>query len=191
MTIDGVEDAAQAIAEHFATIRVLIGQPANAEAGPTQTSFNEVSCLNSDDCDWPECDCPRKDDVPSASTTCPICHKSEPHHHSDDEIKNYRQSPALYAEAWRKYYAGMDHHPVYRRIFIEGGLFALYAAPASHAEAEVVRWRQRAAKAEAVLEFLVAGYDNQDINHKDFRVEVYKAAIDALGVTTSPDEVSS
>lgn len=47
-------------------------------------------------------------------------------------------------------------------------------------EAEVVRWRQRAAQAEAVLEFIVAGYDNQYINHVDFRVEVYKAALSAL-----------
>lgn len=42
------------------------------------------------------------------------------------------------------------------------------------------RWRKRAAAAEAVLEFIVAGYASQDINHEDFRVHVYKAALETL-----------
>src|SRR5258707_1063778 len=49
---------------------------------------------------------------------CPICGNGTPHHHTEDEV-------ALHKEARRKYYADVDHHPVYRRIFIEGGLFAL------------------------------------------------------------------
>jgi hypothetical protein len=47
-------------------------------------------------------------------------------------------------------------------------------------------WIKRAAAAEAVLEFIVAGYANQDINHEDFRVHVYKAALETLEALALP-----
>ncbi|MEN6535674.1 MAG: Lar family restriction alleviation protein [Bryobacteraceae bacterium] len=105
---------------------------AGAESGVKEArlitdKFEDVLCQQRDDCDWPECDCSRK--VARGGFACPICREDIPHNHSDDEVQKYRRSPALYAEAWRRYYAGTDHHPVYRRIFIEGGLFALASPP--------------------------------------------------------------
>jgi hypothetical protein len=36
-------------------------------------------------------------------------------------------------------------------------------------------------KLRKALEFIRDGYDNQDINHVDFRVKAYQVALDALG----------
>lgn len=56
------------------------------------------------------------------------------------------------------------------------------------AEGQVKRWRTRAAAAEAVLEFIVAGYARVDINHEDFRVRAYKAALETLETSALPNE---
>jgi hypothetical protein len=54
-------------------------------------------------------------------------------------------------------------------------------------ERELMKWRDRAAAAEAVLEFIAIGYANQDINHEDFRVSVYKAALETLEASAVPN----
>jgi hypothetical protein len=101
------------------------------------TSFDEVDCKHTD-CRWPECECPKK---PSGGFACPICGKDTPHHHADAEV-------ALRKEALRKYYAGTDHHPIYRRVFIDGGLFALaHPAPQGGDARELEKLVQRHASA--------------------------------------------
>lgn len=55
-----------------------------------------------------------------------------------------------------------------------------HGATPSMVASQVEHWRKRSAAAEAVLEFIVAGYANQDVNHEDFRVRVYKAALETL-----------
>lgn len=102
----------------------------NTRAGFAQTpptprletmTFDDVDCKQAT-CEWPECECPKR---PKGGFACPHCGTESPHHHSEAEI-------ALRKEALRKYYAGTDHHPVYRRIFIDGGLFALSAVSSTH-----------------------------------------------------------
>lgn len=61
------------------------------------------------------------------------------------------------------------------------GFIKEHGATPSMVASQVDRWRNRAAAAEAVLEFIVTGYARIDINHEDFRVQVYKAALETLG----------
>ncbi len=53
------------------------------------------------------------------------------------------------------------------------------------AQAAYIQFRDgyeaKLAKATAALEFIADGYDNPDVNHVDFRVKAYQAALDALG----------
>jgi hypothetical protein len=39
----------------------------------------------------------------------------------------------------------------------------------------------------AALEFVRDGYDNQDVNHRDYRVRVFEVATDALSSTKCGD----
>ena len=45
---------------------------------------------------------------------------------------------------------------------------------------ENIRLTTRIERLEAALNFVIDGWDNQDINHETYRVEVFKAASDAL-----------
>ena len=38
----------------------------------------------------------------------------------------------------------------------------------------------------AALQFIADGYDNQDVNHVDFRVKAYRVALDALKTIKAP-----
>lgn len=48
----------------------------------------------------------------------------------------------------------------------------------TEAAAEIQRLRK-------ALQFIADGYDNQDVNHVDYRVKVYQVALDALTSTDS------
>lgn len=39
------------------------------------------------------------------------------------------------------------------------------------------------ARLRAALQFVADGYDNQDVNHVDFRVKAYQVALDALAIS--------
>ena len=69
------------------------------------------------------------------------------------------------------------------------GFIKEHGATPSIVASQVERWRNRAAAAEAVLEFIAIGYANQNINHKDFRVSVYKAALETLEASTLPQAI--
>lgn len=55
------------------------------------------------------------------------------------------------------------------------------------ANATIMALRSRASlkarieELEGALRFIADGYDNQDVNHVDYRVKVYQVALDALG----------
>lgn len=48
----------------------------------TSVKFDEVSCEKANGCEWPECQCRRKE--PRGTFVCPICGENTPHHHSTE-----------------------------------------------------------------------------------------------------------
>jgi hypothetical protein len=48
------------------------------------------------------------------------------------------------------------------------------------AEQQVIQYRDQVENYRAFTQFAIDGFDNQDINHVDYRVGIYKAALDAI-----------
>lgn len=67
------------------TLRIVshVGEPPRVGANAsylTSTRFDEVKCDKLGSCEWPECECRRKE--LRGTFACPICGESTPHHHS-------------------------------------------------------------------------------------------------------------
>lgn len=59
--------------------------------------------------------------------------------------------------------------------------------PAAYDDIVITRLTKQRDELVKALEFIRDGYDNQDVNHVDFRVKAYQAALAALGDVGSAD----